>query len=187
MARTGGWFLTYTGNQFWITDPHPDDVNIVDISHALSNVGRFGGHTRDFYSVAQHCVHVVERSHEFGLGPMVELHCLMHDASEAYASDIVRPLKQDITGYKEIEARLMKVIYLALGIPEPTFVEHSLVKQCDNELLMAERRDLINHRNIPWDNVYEEPWNKRVVPWSPRVAEDAFMREYLKLQGQIQV
>jgi hypothetical protein len=182
--RTGGWFLTYTGRQFWITDPHPDDVDIADIAHALSNVCRFGGHSRVFYSVAQHCVHVVQRLRELQVGVYGELHGLLHDASEAYASDIVRPLKREIRGYREIEARLMRVIYEGLGIEEPNDFDHEIVKTADNELLLAERRDLIRHRDIPWD-IPAEPWAQHITPWAPAVAEDAFMREFLTLRPRV--
>ena len=52
----GSWMQTFTGRQFFPLDPHPNDVDPVDIAHALSLICRYGGHTRRFYSVAEHCV-----------------------------------------------------------------------------------------------------------------------------------
>jgi len=49
------WIQTYTGKPFWILEPHADDIDIVDIAHALSMLCRYNGHTKRFYSVAEHC------------------------------------------------------------------------------------------------------------------------------------
>jgi len=47
--RHGNWFQTFTGKAFWILDPRPEEIEIEDIAHALSNICRFGGHVREFY------------------------------------------------------------------------------------------------------------------------------------------
>lgn len=56
--RAGDWMQTFTGRQFWPMDPRPEDLDILDIAHALSLLCRFGGHCQRFYSVAEHSVHV---------------------------------------------------------------------------------------------------------------------------------
>ncbi len=48
MERYGDWIQTYTGKQFWPLDPRPEDVDIEDIANALSNLGRYAGHTTAF-------------------------------------------------------------------------------------------------------------------------------------------
>ncbi|MFC4230551.1 hypothetical protein ACFOW1_01525 [Parasediminibacterium paludis] len=49
---------TYTGLYMNVFDPTPEMICIEDIAHALSHQCRFSGHTKQFYSVAQHSYHV---------------------------------------------------------------------------------------------------------------------------------
>jgi hypothetical protein len=56
--RESEWITTYTGGKFYPFDPRIEDVNIYDISHALSQQCRFSGHCNVHYNVAQHCVFV---------------------------------------------------------------------------------------------------------------------------------
>ncbi len=81
--------VTYTGKVFDLLNPTPDKVCIEDIAHSLAYQCRYTGHTREFYSVAQHCVLMAENPDLPG-DPMAKL---MHDAAEAYIGDIARPWK----------------------------------------------------------------------------------------------
>src|SRR4051794_15527189 len=87
-CRRGGWITTFSRRQFWPLDPHSDEIHIEDIAHSLSQQCRFGGHSRSFYSVAQHSclVSALCKANDALWG-------LLHDASEAYLGDIPRPLK----------------------------------------------------------------------------------------------
>jgi hypothetical protein len=50
------WIQTYTGKAFEPLNPDASLICIEDIAHALSNICRYTGHVRQFYSVAQHSV-----------------------------------------------------------------------------------------------------------------------------------
>src|SRR5271165_7548492 len=87
--RKGDWIQTYTGRVMYPLDPRPEEINIIDIAHALSNLCRFTGHVRTFYSVAEHSVRVSQHC-----DPKDALWGLLHDASEAYLADMSRPMKR---------------------------------------------------------------------------------------------
>ena len=109
--RRGDWFQTYTGKCFWILDHAPEDVDIYDIAHALSLTCRFGGHCKTFYSVAEHSVNVSLLCPE-----RFALWGLLHDATEAYLPDVLRPVKPLLEGFKDIENALMRTISMKFDL-----------------------------------------------------------------------
>src|SRR5690349_19702773 len=108
----GSWMQTFTGRRFYPLDPKVEDIDPTDIAHALSLICRYGGHVTRFYSVAEHCVLL---SH--AVSPENALWALLHDATEAYVGDMVRPLKQHMPAYRDVEDRLMLVIADRFGLP----------------------------------------------------------------------
>lgn len=177
-ARDNHWLVTYTGKQFWPLDPRPEDICIEDIAHALSNICRFGGHCRQFYSVAQHSVLV-------SMACTDSLWGLHHDDSEAYLGDIVRPLKkipQFRQFYEVAEARMMLQICLKLGL-DP--IQPSNVKLADDIVLATEKRDLLTRHDFKWTEVHirqdVEPLDWRILPMSPKEAEEAFLERHYDL------
>ena len=79
----------------WVNpfDPDPEQLDAGDIACALGNLCRFGGHSRVFYSVAQHSV-IVSRLVEDRRGDVEDVFAaFMHDASEAYLGDMPHRLK----------------------------------------------------------------------------------------------
>lgn len=130
-----GMVRTFTGNMVNVFNPHPATICIEDIAHALSNICRFGGHTRSFYSVAEHSLRVariVEHKHA--------LAGLLHDASEAYLVDLPTPVKMAMPKYYEAEYRLMEVIALKFGFTYPL---KKAVAKADRLLLETEWMELM--------------------------------------------
>ncbi|CCH02045.1 putative protein yfdR [Fibrella aestuarina BUZ 2] len=171
-TRTGPYIQTYTGKRYYPIDPRPDDIDIEDIAHALSNICRFTGHTRQFYSVAQHSV-LVSRQ----VDPEHKLAALLHDASEAYLTDLSRPVKRipALMYYEHLETLAMTAIAQKLGFTYPV---HPSIKVADERMLFTEKRDLLT----PMDWGYEvEPYPDIVDPWSPDEAEGAFLGYFLHL------
>jgi hypothetical protein len=141
--RYGDWIGTYTGRQFWPLDPRPDEVCIEDIAHALSQICRFNGHCKRFYSVAEHSLNVetVLKSNGYAL----RLYALLHDAAEAYVCDIPRPMKSCLRGYKGIEEANLQAIYRAFNLSGPNAHEKKMIKLADNYILAIEARELMNN------------------------------------------
>lgn len=173
------WIQTYTGRAFDLLDPQPDMVVIEDIAHALSNICRFTGHTRVFYSVADHSCHVAEI-----LPDELRLQGLLHDAAEAYIQDIATPLKWLLPDYKLIEQRVWKAIAAKFNLPE---VLDPQVKSADLCMLMTERRDLLSAPPHPWDPFFEAicpvPWH--IIPISGHHGRHAFLRMYDRCSSNV--
>ncbi len=126
---SANFIMTATGGRFYFHDMAANDINIEDIATSLSNICRFGGHCGQFYSVAQHSVlvsHLVPEEHA--------LAALLHDATEAYVGDMVRPLKRQISHYREIEQIVGRLIEHEFGVD----LHHHEVKTADNKALYAE-------------------------------------------------
>lgn len=177
--EVGDWFTTYTGKKFYPVTPKPEDVCIEDIAHALSNVCRFGGHCRSHYSVGQHSVLV---SHILAPhGKQVQFYGLMHDATEAYVGDMVRPLKQSLPDYQVVEERVWEAICEKFNIIS---ILPPVVKWADNIALMTERRDIIHPCPDEWIIRPEDypPMPFRVVPFPPEKSEALFLEHFERLK-----
>jgi len=139
--------LTYTNTLFYPLDPWVDEVKIEDIAHSLSQMCRANGHFKTFYSVAQHSINCAQEARARGLSGKIQLACLLHDASEAYISDVTRPVKCYLDEYRKIECKLQQVIYAKFGIDDLTDEETRNVDDIDDALLYYEFENL-HHRAI---------------------------------------
>lgn len=129
---------TYYGHSFNPTTAVTEDIDIRDIAHSLSLLCRAGGHLPHFYSVAQHCLNCLQEAKARGYSKRVQLGCLLHDASEAYLSDITRPVKECLPEYRQFEEKLQTLIYAKWLSPALTSDEEQQVFQIDDALLYHE-------------------------------------------------
>ena len=161
---------TYTGAHFAPTEPAPEGVRIQDVAHALSLLCRGNGHVKQFFSVGQHCLHCAREAKA-----RVALACLLHDASEAYLSDVPRPFKASLPEYRVLEDRLLAVIYQKfLGSPL-TAREAALVKQVDDDMLYYDLKVLLNDAPQGPAPVMQTAFSYQVLPFAQ------VEREYLEL------
>lgn len=130
--------MTCSHKMFDPLNPETELIDIGDIAHALSMLCRANGHFKRFYSVGMHSVNCAREAIARGYSRKVQLACLLHDGSEAYLSDVTRPVKQEIPRYKEIEEPLQAVIWNKfLGEPL-TEEEERLVFLIDDDILENE-------------------------------------------------
>ena len=169
--------MTRSGRIFDCLEPRAEDVTIGDIAHALSMLCRFCGHVDSFYSVAQHSVLVSRHC-----APPDALAGLLHDAAEAYVTDVPGPLKrtEQLWGYRTIEYLVQRVIAERFGLPASA---PASVRAADEAVLVAEARDLMPpgalsrlgflHDTSRIDDV--------IVPLPPQEARAEFLRRYREL------
>jgi hypothetical protein len=160
--RVRATITTFTGRQFDIFSPRIADIDICDIAHATSNLCRFTGHARHFYSVAQHCV-LVSQLVPIGL----EQYGLLHDAAEAYVNDLSTPIKhhEEMRFYRNIEARIETMIFARFGLQDLPRPE---VKAADRHALQLERTVLFGNSTA-------------IKPLPPAAAEKLFLDRFEEL------
>lgn len=160
-----GTIETYRGHAYDFQHPTVDMVEFDDIKHALSNMCRFAGHVRSFYSVAEHSVLVSKILKLQGFHRHVQLLGLLHDSHEAYVWDAPRPFKPLLGGGFEkyarladraIAGKLLGDFALAVGFHDAE------IKAADNIALCAEREELMVAGPDEWERGYED------VPPLPR-------------------
>lgn len=115
--------FTYSGKTIDPTNVRCEDIDAKDIAHALSQVCRATGHFKHFYSVAQHSMNCMREAKARGYCEKVCFAALLHDAGEAYLSDVSRPIKERLPEYGAIESEFLKAV----------FEKFALFPLCDDE------------------------------------------------------
>lgn len=176
----GNTIRLLSGRYLDLANPHPDQFTLADVAGALSKICRFGGQIERFYSVAEHCYWCSKIAEEDGLPIDTQVACLMHDAAEAFVGDCVKPLKNMLAGYKEIEYRIETAIAEKWLID---FERESIsVEGIDHAMLIAERRRLFSPDQVEWAGessvrVIHPP----IRGWEPMAAEAAFVSRAYQL------
>ena len=179
----GPYLQTVSGR--WVNpfDPDPAQLDAGDIARALANQCRFGGHSRAFYSVAQHSVIVSQLVEQGGGDAEDAFAALMHDAGEAYLGDMPHPLKHRSplgAAFKAAEEHLERAIRERFRI-KPDVPE---IKPADRSLLATERR-AFSAEDWHWpelDGV--EPVDLELIAWSPDEAARAFAERFAELDAK---
>lgn len=161
--------------------PRPEDIHIEDVAHGLSNICRFGGHTQEFLSIAQHSVFVSKL-----VPPEIALVGLLHDSQEFCLGDSITPLKALLPEYRKIEKRFEKVIAFKFGY---TFEDLALVKPADLIALVTEKRDFCASHpddDVNWAKyAHIKPHPDKLISMPPAVAKKAFLARFYEIQNQI--
>ena len=175
---------TYSGIRMNPVNPQREDIDIRDIAHALSLVCRGGGHVIQFFSVAQHSLICAEEARLRGCSARVQMGALLHDSSEAYMSDLVRPVKQQIPQYRTIENRLIDIIWNAYIPGEPlTEEERRIIKEIDDDAMSWDMKILLRDEiNTNYRNMKHLP-EHQLLPMQE--VEDAFLKKFDQLRRDL--
>lgn len=110
--KTDGCFRTFTGKKFNILNPTPDMIDIIDIAKGLAYKPHFSGFSPKFFSIAEHCLlveNMVESQDKNNYKARLE--ALLHDGSEAYTGDMIKPIKNLLPNFVIIEKKIQKTVY----------------------------------------------------------------------------
>ena len=140
------FITTVSGKLFDPLNPEENLIDIDDIAHALSLICRYNGHTRFFYSVAQHSLACAKEAEQRELGKDIILGCLLHDASEAYLSDVTRPVKENLPYYLDIEGILQNMIWKYFIRSELSSDDRKVIFEIDDAMLSMEFYQLMPHK-----------------------------------------
>lgn len=132
----------YSGHKVDPLHIKEEDIYLEDIAHALSLLCRGNGHIKYFYSVAQHSLNCAKEAQSRGYSKHVVLSCLFHDASEAYMSDLITPIKKQMKEYQIIEDQLLETIFQAFH-NQIKDEEKNIWKEMDHLLLEAELKEMM--------------------------------------------
>jgi hypothetical protein len=175
-------FRMHSGREITFRDPRQADIDVGDIAHHLARIGRFGGATDGFYSVASHSVYVSRRLAEAGFSARTQLAGLLHDSAEAYLGDVVSHLKALLPGYHALEEAWDDVLQTVFRVQ---WRGNSVIKEADLRARLSEARDLFRERpyelNRPLMYNGLEPFEEPVVEQTPDEAEFSWLSRAAEL------
>lgn len=174
ISPSNDWMQTFTGKAFYPLNVVKEDIDIKDIAHSLSMQCRYNGHVNRFYSVAEHCVLM-----SYSVPEEDALWALLHDATEAYVGDLIRPVKKHLPEFIRVEDRIMAAIADVFGLSSHEMPES--VKEADNRIIENERRALLKQEPLPW-TVHGDPLPGVIIEcWYPQEAEDQYLNRFYEL------
>lgn len=167
------WMLTAHGTSFDLEHIALDAISIDEIAHHLAQINRFTGACSRPYSVAEHSLlvcDIMEREHG-AHSPSLLMAGLLHDAHEAYTSDLSSPMKQVIgPAWAIAERRVQRAVQQRFNILVASTAQWPQIHRADMTALLCERRDLLPQGGPSWPAEAQH----RPLDWVNLRARDAF-------------
>lgn len=130
------------GTRYSYDNPCESKYPIEEIARGLSHVPRFGGHTRHFYSVAQHCYNGTFLLSD----PKDQYDFLFHDAHEGLLGfDAPTPMKVKIPELRTMGDEADVALSAQFGFRYPY---SDAVKKVDTDMLILENYYLRNNQKL---------------------------------------
>lgn len=194
-GRVGRSLWLRSGTYFWPLDPRPEEVLLSDIVWSLAHINRFGGHACRPYSVLTHTILVQDitrwltRGNAYKDGQRVEFSpeearareqdALLHDATECYADDVRKPLKELLWGYNAIEYQIARAVGARFGLGDRLADLDPLVQYADALACAVEARDLCGNPQ-GW-SLPPAPDEFVTVEETPQAARARFLGRFYEL------
>lgn len=173
----GPTILLHSGSYFDFENPEGSLFDVGDIARGLSHICRFAGQCGQFYSVAEHSVHVSRI-----VPPELALAGLLHDAAEAFVGDMAKPLKIMCPDYQKIEKRIERAVLNRFGLSLPL---DPAVKDADIRMLATEQAQIMRNRD-DWQYTHGRPVVDGLILQClpPDEAFNMFIDRFEELTGQ---
>lgn len=163
------FMITATGREYHFTGPGAmvgagRPICIDDIAHHLAQINRFTGACTRPYSVAEHSLLCSEIAQRANASLPVQMAALMHDAHEAYTTDLSSPAKRAVnqtssaaggtSAWTVFEGEHAKAVQSHFGLSTVFVSRRAVIREIDLQALATERRDLTAWRagtHGPWE------------------------------------
>ena len=184
---------TYTGLYFDYDDPQPEQISLSDIARALSYTARFGGHTKRFYSVAEHALLVRALVSEVVPNRLdLQLAALHHDSHEAYLGDVPTPLSRTLEDegidiIATLKHRIDTTVAAFIGI-DPDRFHDPIVRQADKDALVIEAEFLKKSqgRGLHWQrNRDAAPLARMPRFWRPNYTPSGIEIDFKRVHHEL--
>lgn len=160
--------ITISGAEYHLAGPSVlahggRPVVLADIAHHLALINRFTGATYRPYSVAEHSLLCCDIGQRAGASAVVQLALLLHDAHEAYVTDLSSPAKVAVDSFSMgaggvqawgmFEDEHAKTVRKHFNLLTAFTAHKKLIREIDLQALATERRDL-----TAWREETGSPW-----------------------------
>lgn len=178
--------LTYNGDYQDLDQFNIHKVSIEEIAHTLSNLCRYNGATHEFYSIAEHSLHMTQAYfNEGGKNHKIAAAILLHDASEAYVGDVPYHVKKTMPEFQELEDRIDRAIHTKYELY--MYKDEQVIKDLDRRICIDEMYWLLDRIDpMIFEQGYDKPLGIHLFETkSPSTAYQEFMEmaKYLGLEG----
>lgn len=182
-----GWVEIWPGDVFHFKDPPPEEIKPEAVAHSLSQLCRYNGHTKRFYSVCEHvCLlsdWVMAQPWATALDGLTMLH---HDDAEFIIGDMARPIKVTMPQFKAQEQIIDAACAKRFGTiyPFPKWV-HEL----DARILRDERAACMVPSPNDWGTDTLELLDVRFWHWTGRwhwLTAQRYLRRHYRLTAMME-
>lgn len=165
-------------NPFALFDSDFEDIG-EQMSITLPRICRFWGQTQEFYSVAQHCLSMVEY---FEGNLELQRYAILHEVFEAFSFDCATPIKKMLPAYKSAEDRALESVVRLHKLRWPI---PPIIKEVDKGLMVMEAKILMGDRDEYWHQYGSQCGELYRAEAGMKEIKDDFSNTYLCLFGGV--
>jgi len=166
-----------------------DLVNIgMHSAVTLSRLQRFWCQCRESYTVAQHCLSLVEQAKKDEYDKEILVWLLIHETYEALTGmDIPSPVKHSPANeaYVKAEEKCLEMMAIKYGLTPPI---PQIIKALDNRVMVMEAEALMPYvEEMNWQKLYGEPYGQLYkLGANEREIRNDFIKVWQELLGTLQ-